>query len=183
MASPSSCRFSFSASTPSAVDVHAEAREDLVLQALDVPIVGTRVLVGVLVEQAAENVAHVILKDQFFLIESFQQLAAQAVDGLALLVHHVVVFEQVFAGLEVLAFDRLLRRFNAPRDHLRLDRERPLPCPAAAAGSTPTPWRRCASGRLPATDRSAKRRDRPDGRRVRATGCRCGAPRDVRCRR
>ena len=74
-----------------------------------------------LIEQAAEDVAHVILKDQFLLVEPFQQLPAQAVNRLALLVHHVVVFEQVFAGLEVLPFDGLLRCLDAPRDHLRLD--------------------------------------------------------------
>ena len=37
------------------LDVHAEAGEDLVLQALDVPVRGTRVLVGVLVEQACRG--------------------------------------------------------------------------------------------------------------------------------
>ena len=36
-----------------------------------------------------------------------------AVNGLALLVHHVVVFEDVFAGGEVLRLDRLLRLANA----------------------------------------------------------------------
>ena len=90
-------------------DVHPEASEDLVLQALDVPICRARFLAGILVEQAAENIANVILKNQFFLVESFQQLPAQRVNRLALLVHHVVVFEQMFAGLEVLPFDRLLR--------------------------------------------------------------------------
>ena len=45
----------------------------------------------------------------------------QAVDGLALLVHHVVVFQQVFAALEVLRFDGFLRGFDSVGDHLRLD--------------------------------------------------------------
>ena len=81
-----------------------------------------RILAAVLVEQPAENVANVVLEDEFLLVEAFQQLPAQSVDRLALLVHHVVVLEQVFAGFEVLAFDRLLRRLDAPRDQLRLDR-------------------------------------------------------------
>ena len=52
---------------------------------------------------------------------AFQQLAAQSVNGFALLVHHVVVFEQVFAGLEVLRFDGLLGRLDALGDDPRLD--------------------------------------------------------------
>ena len=77
---------------------------------------------AVLVEQPAENVANVILEDEFLLVDAFQQLPAQSVNRLALLVHHVVVFEQMFAGLEVLRLDRLLRRLDAPRDQPRLDR-------------------------------------------------------------
>ena len=53
---------------------------------------------------------------------AFEQLAAHAVDGLALLVHDVVVFEQVFAGFEVLRFDGLLRGCDALGDQLRFDR-------------------------------------------------------------
>src|SRR5579863_644765 len=45
----------------------------------------------------------------------------QAVNRRALLVHHIVIFEQVFAGFEVLALNRLLRFFNPPRDQPRLD--------------------------------------------------------------
>ena len=75
-----------------------------------------------LLHHVAENAGNVVLDDEVFLVEAFEQPAAQAIDGFALLVHHVVVFEQVFAGLEVLAFDGLLRGFDAPRDHARLDR-------------------------------------------------------------
>src|SRR5208282_4592076 len=42
---------------------------------------------------------------------------------LALLVHDVVVFEEVLAGFEVLSFDGLLRVFNALADELGLDRD------------------------------------------------------------
>ena len=56
-----------------------------------------------------------------FLFLAFERGAANRVDRLALLVHHVVVFEQVFAGLEVLRFDGLLRVFDAARNQLGLD--------------------------------------------------------------
>src|SRR5271166_952150 len=98
-------------------DIHPEAGEYLVLQALDVPILGVRFLCGVFVEQATENVANVVLEDEFLLVDAFQQLPAQSVNRLALLVHHVVVLEQVLAGFEVLGFNRLLRGLDAPRDH------------------------------------------------------------------
>ena len=48
-------------------------------------------------------------------------LLAIAVDALALLVHDLVVFEQVFADLEVAFFDLLLGAFDAARDHVAFD--------------------------------------------------------------
>ena len=60
-----------------------------------------------LVHQLAEDSGDVVFEDQFLLLHAFQQLMAQAVHGLALLVHHVVVFEEVFAGFEVLRLDGL----------------------------------------------------------------------------
>ena len=104
-------------------DVHAEAGEDFFLQAVGVPGIGVRVLRDVLRHQLAEDAGNVILEDQFLLLDAMQQLPAQSVDGMALLVHHVVVFEDVFAGLEVLRLDRLLRDLDASRDQLRLDRD------------------------------------------------------------
>ena len=75
-----------------------------------------------LIEQCAQKIGDVVLDDQFFLIESFKQLVAQSIDGLALLVHHVVVFEQMLAGFEVLRFDGLLRSLDALGDHARFNR-------------------------------------------------------------
>src|SRR5271166_1185645 len=103
-------------------DVDSEAGEDLILQALDVPIFGMGFLISVFVEQAAENVANVVFEDEFLLVDAFQQLPAQSVDCLALLVHYVVVLKQMFAGLEVLRLNRFLCRLDAPCDHPRLDR-------------------------------------------------------------
>ena len=56
---------------------------------------------------------------------------AVAVDALALLVHHLVVFQEVLADVEVALFDFLLGALDAPRDHAALDGLRPPPCPAA----------------------------------------------------
>src|SRR6185437_1118906 len=50
------------------------------------------------------------------LLAAFQREAAQRVDHLALLVHHVVVIEQPLAGLEVLQLDALLRSLDRPGD-------------------------------------------------------------------
>ena len=85
-------------------------------------MIGTNALAGKLIEKSAQNPADIILKNQFALIHAFQQLAAQPVDSLALLVHHVIVFEQVFARFEVLPFNRLLCALDALGNHLRLDR-------------------------------------------------------------
>src|SRR5262249_44655822 len=53
---------------------------------------------------------------------AFERGAANRVDRLALLVHHVVVFEQMFAGVEVLGFHGFLRTLNAIGNHFRFDR-------------------------------------------------------------
>ena len=48
-----------------------------------------------------------------FLFFPFERGAANRINGLALFVHYVVIFEQVLAGLEVLRLDGLLRIFDA----------------------------------------------------------------------
>ena len=53
---------------------------------------------------------------------AFEDLAAQRVDALTLLVHHVVVLEQVLADGEVLRLDLRLRALDGARDHAVLDR-------------------------------------------------------------
>ena len=99
----------------------AELADQLFIEALDVPLVRADVLSRELVEHAAEDAADVVFEDELALLDAFKQLAAQAVDGLALLVHDVVVLEQVFARFEVLRFDGFLRALDALGDHLRLD--------------------------------------------------------------
>ncbi len=71
----------------------------------------------ILLDDALHHLHHPAL-----LVGAFEQLAAQAVDGLALLVVDVVVLEQVFAGFEVLRLDGFLRLLDALGDHLGLDR-------------------------------------------------------------
>ena len=55
------------------------------------------------------------------MLDTFHELVAETVDGLALLVHDVVVFEDVLAGLEVLGLDGFLRRLDAAGDHAGFD--------------------------------------------------------------
>ena len=77
-------------STPNLVKICA-------LQALRCPSLRTSIFAGVFIEKPAKDVANIILQDQFLLVEPFQQLTAQSVDSLALLVHYIVIFEQMFA--------------------------------------------------------------------------------------
>src|SRR5262245_3666015 len=60
-------------------------------------------------------------EDVIALVFSFERGAANVVNRFALLVHHVVVFEQVFAGVEVLRFDGFLRVFDATGNETGLD--------------------------------------------------------------
>src|SRR5437660_1096244 len=53
---------------------------------------------------------------------ALENLPAQRVDVLALLVHHVVVLEEVFADREVLRLDLLLSALDGARHHAVLDR-------------------------------------------------------------
>src|ERR1039458_4326857 len=72
--------------------------------------------VEVLLHQTADH-----LHDPLLLVGAFEQQPAHAVDRLALLIVNVVVFEQVFAGFEVLRLDGFLRLLNALGDELRFD--------------------------------------------------------------
>src|SRR5262245_18072491 len=55
------------------------------------------------------------------LVFAFERGATDGVDGFALLVHHVVVFEEVLAGVEVLRFDGFLCVFDAAGDEAGFD--------------------------------------------------------------
>ena len=103
------------------VELRAEDVVELAEDCIEVPLVGVLLLRRVLFEDVGEDGGDVVLGDELLLIDALHQLTAQAVDGLALLVHDVVVLEDVFAGLEVLRFDGLLRGFDAPGDHAAFD--------------------------------------------------------------
>ena len=53
---------------------------------------------------------------------ALEQALPERVDALPLLVHHLVVFEQVFPDVEVAFLNLFLSAFDAPADHLALDR-------------------------------------------------------------
>ncbi len=99
----------------------AEDVEDLREERLELPLVGVRLFGRVLVEDVGEDGGEVVVGDELLLVDAFHELAAQTIDGLALLVHDVVVLEHVLAGLEVLRLDGLLRGLDALGDHAALD--------------------------------------------------------------
>src|SRR5712664_3482034 len=102
-------------------DLHVELPVQRLREAAEVPVLGVRALGGVAVEGADHEVldplGHVV-----GLALAVQDLAAHAVDDLALLVHHVVVLEQVLADLEVVVLDALLGGGDGARHELVLDR-------------------------------------------------------------
>ncbi len=85
------------------------------------PLVWRGLLGSVFVEHVRQNGRGVILRDELFLVDALHQLAAEAIDGFALLVHHIVILKNVFARLKVLGLDGLLRGFDAVGDHAALD--------------------------------------------------------------
>ena len=73
------------------------------------------------------------LGDQVAAVDAVENPLAVAVDALPLLVHHLVVFEQVLADLEVALFDLLLGAFDAAA---RPSGSRSPRLPACPAGSS-----------------------------------------------
>ena len=87
---------------------------------------------------------------------SFEDLSAQRVDVLALLVHHIVVFEQVFADGEVLRLDLLLCALDRAAHHAVLDRHALFHAEFLHQPGDSIRAERCASDRLRVRDRSAR---------------------------
>src|SRR5919106_221294 len=87
--------------------VEVEERQHLGAQARKVPVLGIALLRAVRVDQAVEEILG-DLQHVLAALAPFEDVAAQLVDRLALLVHHVVVLEKVLADLEVPPFDLLL---------------------------------------------------------------------------
>ena len=101
--------------------IQPEVIGKIFFQSVIIPLVGMQIAGGKAVERFSHHAGHVIIQDKFLLLHTFQQLAAQAVNGHALLVHHVVIFQQVFAGLKVLGFHGLLRRLDATANQARFN--------------------------------------------------------------
>ena len=97
---------------PFGPQVQAELRKKAVSQPLQVPFIGMNIFGAVGLDKLF---CHVLgdPQDVFLLILALHQLAAQAVDGGALPVHDIIVFQQMLAGLKVLPFHGLLRRLDA----------------------------------------------------------------------
>ncbi len=103
------------------VDRNTELGQYVRRQPVEIPGVGLRSFGKAGVDERSDNSPNDI-GDAVLLFVASEQLAPHAVDGLPLLVHHVVVFEQVFTSGEVLRFDGFLRRSDTARNQLRLDR-------------------------------------------------------------
>ena len=116
-------------------------------------------------------------------VATLEDLAAQRVDRLALLVHHVVVLEDVLALIEVAAFDLLLRVLDRARHHRRLDRHVLLETEALHEAGHAIEAEDAEQVVLQRQVEPRRCPDRPGDRRDRAAGCRCGATRGARCRR
>ena len=176
--------------------VEAEDARHVHLQRVEVPFLGVHLLARIRLDGIVENVLgeHQQIRARIDLVDclvvllvlnanlALEQLAAQRVDVLALLVHDVVVLEEVFSGAEVLRLDLFLRALDRLGHHAVLDRHavfhsQALHEPGDAIGSEDAHqvvFERQVEPR--------RARDLPGGRRGRAADCRCGALRDARCR-
>src|SRR5205807_275954 len=73
------------------------------------------------VERLRHHGGHVVIKDKLLLLYALQQLPAEAVHRHALLVHYVVILQDVFAGFKMLALNGLLSSLNAAADQARFN--------------------------------------------------------------
>src|SRR5436190_6204925 len=115
--------------------VDGEDAGRLALERVEVPLLEVRLPGGVRFDDRREDLLrerHQIFASPqrllvaFFVLQAdfaFENLPAQRVDVLALLVHHVVVLEKMFADREVLRLDLLLRTLDGACHHAVLDRD------------------------------------------------------------
>ena len=92
---------------------------------VDIPFVGRDLDRQEARRQIVKQVlCNAVLAEQIFAMLGLEhQLPTQAVDGLTLAVHHVVVFENVFACFKVAGLDGLLGTLDLSRNGLRFDRD------------------------------------------------------------
>ena len=137
MASPRSWRLRLVASTSFSRRAPKTGRRSGVEDLVGLPLVGVGFFGSELIEDVGEQGGEVVLGDELLLVDALHELAAETIDGFALLVHDVVVFEDVLAGFEVLAFDGLLRGFDAAGDHAGLDGDALFHAEALEQGGDP----------------------------------------------
>ena len=101
--------------------VEAKLIQYLIAELRHVPLVRMLLAWAVRFHQLVRN-RFGALENKILLIAAFQERAAQSINRLALLVHHIVVFQQMFARFEVLRFHSLLRVLDPSADQLGLDR-------------------------------------------------------------
>ena len=119
--------------------VEVEQAQHLILQARDIPLLG----IGVLGDMAAHHLFDRLLAhvgDDVADILLAHEVAALLENDLALVVHHVVVFEDVLAGVEIAGLDLALRLFDrlvdpAVDDGLALLKAELLQHPVHAVGA------------------------------------------------
>ena len=83
---------------------------------LPVPFLGWHFVNGIRCHQIFDGLVH-HLQEAFPDLLTGQDLAALGVDHLTLLVHDIVVFDQMLADVEVVGLDLLLGIFDGPGDH------------------------------------------------------------------
>ena len=189
-----------------ALAIEVEGREPLaletqelangLLEATQIPLLGvdvrSAVRLDLLVDQSLGQRHQIVARVDlvffgvggvvFEVDRALEQLPAQRVDVLPLLVHNIVVLEQVFSDGEVLGLDLLLCALDRPGDHLVLDWHAFLHPQSLHEAGDPIGPEDPASGRLRATGRTERSQGHPGGRRGRAADCRFAAPRVARSR-
>ena len=161
--------------------IEIEGPLHVLLEPGHVPLLGEGFFRNVLGDEVVDHLAaHVA--DGLAEIGVGHQLEALLEDRLALIVHHVVVFEQVLADVEVARLDlglRLLQRLVDPGmdDGLVLLEAERLEHAVHALRAEDA-----HEVVFAATGRSASGRDRLGGPSGRAAGCRCAGFRGARCR-
>src|SRR5437773_563579 len=100
---------------------HVERAEERLAEPAEIPVLRVSVLGRVAVERPRDEVLGP-LRDRLRLAFPLEDLTTHAVDDLALLVHHVVVLEEMLADLVVVRLHALLRRRDRARHELVLDR-------------------------------------------------------------
>src|SRR5690606_14653211 len=89
--------------------------EDVDLKVLEIPFGGVNATVGIFIQKFKSHIlSH--FQDVFLLVLHLEELTPKTIDLFALLVHHVVVLEQMLTHLEVTSFDLFLRPFDLTRD-------------------------------------------------------------------